>query len=500
MKNLLLTSVLMLNACSSIFEKKAEERAEVSGEIRAEQKIENSAKQTIKPLLEKSVQSTPINGLPAGELHSVASVQKDLAQLDSYLDTIHVDPSYTMDIETVKSAINHLSNNIKQPMTQYQIWRYFSQLNPLFNDAHMLIDFPDSSKMSKQHLANGGRLFPVKVRIDNNKRLFVTQGAKGNSRLDLGDEITAINGIPTFTIINKMLERMYGDTPEHRMVLAAERFSKLYWMLFGDTGTYQLNIISKQIESSVLISGKSELDTKLNPPLSEIVQQKVLDNDIGYIKIDRFYYSAEQESAFFEFMNETWQEFHQAKVKDVIIDVRNNPGGTDHYWMQGIAPFVANKAFSLLSGFKVRLTERNLRLGPIKGELGTVVEGPLEYMIPVENDSLYHIPGKAYLLMGPLSYSSTHLFLTAMQDAKQALVVADENKNGARSCTTGRIVTMPLTNSKLEVVIPTAIFIRPKGAGTCKKPIRPDIHIKENLAEPMSAISQLAVAIIAKRK
>lgn len=474
----------MLSACSSF----------------TDNKVENSAKQTIKPLIEQSVHDAPIKGLPAGELLSVASIQKDLAQLALYLDTLHVDSSYTMDIEQVKAAINQLSNNVTQPMTQYETWKYLSQLNPLFNDAHMLIDYPDSSKMSKQHLVNGGQLFPGKVRIDKNKRLFITQVPKAKSRLHLGDEITAINGIPTLTIVNNMLERMYGDSPEHRVVLTAKRFSKLYWMLFGDTGTYQLDVIRNQIESSVLIAGKSELDAKVNPPLSEIVQRKVLDNDIGYIKVDRFYYSAEQENAFFEFMNETWKVFHQAKVQDVIIDVRNNPGGTDHYWMQGIAPFIANKAFSLLSGFKVRLTERNLRLGPIKGELGTVVEGPLEYMIPVGSDNPYHIPGKAYLLMGPLSYSSTHLFLTAMQDAKQALVVADKNKNSARSCTTGRIVIMPLTNSKLEVVIPTAIFIRPEGASLCKQPIKPDIHIAEDLTAPASAIAKLAAAIVAKRK
>jgi C-terminal processing protease CtpA/Prc len=490
MKIVLLVSVLMLSACSNYIDDRAKKVIEPS----AEQVIEQLTKSSIG----ESINNSAIKGLPAGELLSVASIQKDLAQLTHYLDTIHVDPSYTMDIEQVKTVIKQLSNSVKQPMTQYEAWKHLSLLNPLFNDAHMLIGYPNFSQIIKQHLAEGGRLFPVKVRIDNNKRLFVTQMSK--SGVQGGDEITAINGVPTLTIVNKMLDRMYGDSPEHRVVLAAERFSKLYWMLFGDTGTYQLDVIRNQKQSIVFTVGESEIDFKINPPLSEIVQRKILDNDIGYIKVDRFYYSPEQESGFFEFMNETWKVFHQAKVQDVIIDVRNNPGGTDHYWMQGIAPFVANKAFTLLSGFKVRLTERNLRLGPIQGELGAVKEGALEYLIPVDNDNPYHIPGKAYLLMGPLSYSSTHLFLTAMQDAKQALVVADKNNNSARSCTTGRIETMALMESKLEVVVPTAIFIRPEGADMCKQPIKPDIHLAEDLTDPTAVISTLTTTIVAKRK
>lgn len=479
MKIILLASVLILTACSSA--------------------IEPPTEQVLQPRLNKVEHDNNIKRAASGEVITVANIQKDLVQLAHYIDTIHPEPSYTMDMQQVKLAISELSNNVTQPMTQFESWKYLSQLNPLFNDAHMQIKYPDSSEMRKQHLANGGLLFPAKVMIDSAKRLFVTEVKKADKRLQVGDEIIAINGVSTVTIVNEMLDRIYGDSPKHRISMASQAFSSMYWMLFGDTGTYELAVISNQVDRKVILKGKSELDFELNLPLSDIVQRKILDNGIGYIKIDQFYYSPEQESGFFDFINETWKVFHHANVNDVIIDVRNNPGGTDHYWMQGIAPFVANKAFSLISGFKVRMTERNLRLGPVKGEAGTVVGGPLEYLIQVDNDNPYHIPGKAYLLMGAMSYSSTNLFLTSMQDAKEAVVVADKNKNSARSCTTGRIETMTLAASKLEVILPTAIFIRPAGASLCQQPIKPDMHIAEDPMNPLNAISSLAAAIVLSR-
>jgi len=107
------------------------------------------------------------------------------------------------------------------------------------------------------------------------------------------------------------------------------------------------------------------------------------------------------------------------------------------------------------------------------------------------------LQGKAYLLMGPLSYSSTNLFLTALQDSGQAVIAGQSS--GARSCTTGRIETSLLPGSKLEITLPTLIFTRPAGVELCHQPIKPDIYIADEPSNPAIATSTLAELIFDRR-
>lgn len=426
---------------------------------------------------------------PAGKLIAVADLKQDLKKISSRLDTIHPAPSFTMKLSEVKAQIERLKNGINSPMTQLEAWRYLSQLNPTFNDGHMVISFPQYKNAKSAHQQAGGKLFPLDVTINYNKRLFVTSKSKLAPEINIGDEITGINGEPANQVTDALLSRMHGDNAENQRALAASRFSKMYWLLYGDSNTYQLDIKNDKGTRRVTISGKALESGSSDNSINQFVKREVLNNQIGYLRIDRFYYSKEHEQPYFDFMNETWQTFKQANVQDVIIDVRDNPGGTDHYWQLGIAPYVANEPFPFLSTFKMRMTERNLRLGPISGEPGTIAEGTFDQLVPVDNHQGLRIPGKAYLLMSHRSYSSTILFLSAFKDSQQAVIAGESN---ARSCTTGRIETINLPGSGLELTMPTLIFTRPSGNALCQQSIQPDLSIIDDPLNERAAISKLA--------
>lgn len=434
---------------------------------------------------------------PQGDLISVEDLKKDVAELKTLLSTVHPEHSFTMNVAEVELQFDKLNQEIVEPMTQLEAWQYFSLMNPFFNDGHMLISYPEYNQRLNDHIDNGGRLFPLQIGIDESKNIYVTGIENLDEDIEVGDKIAAINGIAASEIVGNILNRMHGDTASNRRAFAAERFAKMYWLLYGDTGYYQVDINDSGDLKRYSIIGSNNRTESENSEIGDFVQRKILANDIGYLRIDRFYYSPDHEEPFFNFMEESWLEFHNAKVQDVIIDVRNNPGGTDHYWQLGIAPYVADKSFLFLSGFKIRMTERNIRLGPFKGELGTIVEGSYDDLVKVEEQNDLRIPGKAYLLMGPLSYSSTVLFLTAFQDSDQALIAGESS--GARSCTTGRIHSFSFGGSQLELTMPTAIFTRPAGQDLCKKPIQPDILISDEPSDPDIAVKRLADAIVDRR-
>jgi len=98
--------------------------------------------------------------------------------------------------------------------------------------------------------------------------------------------------------------------------------------------------------------------------------------------------------------------------------------------------------------------------------------------------------------MGPRSYSSAILFLTALKDAKQAVIAG---QSSARSCTTGRIETITLAGSHLELTMPTLIFTRPAGNTRCHQAIEPDIFISADAINSPKAITELAKVITENR-
>ena len=433
---------------------------------------------------------------PTGEMVSVNELKSSLSELSRRLDTIHPDPGFTMDLPAVKAQIASLSEGVSSPMTHYEAWKTLSQLNPLFKDGHMLISSAQLDAQFKSHVNNGGSLFPFDVVIDESQRLLVAEPVENYPELEPGDEIISVNGVKASKIIDTILARMYGDSLTFRTAVIASRFSKMYWLLFGSSKNYQIEVVQNKKRRHFSIAGVSNVPGAQDLGIEEFVERKILADDIGYLRVDRFFYSPEQEKPFFTFMDETWQEFKKANVKDVIIDVRNNPGGTDHYWQQGIAPFIASKPFLFLSHFKIRMTQRNIELGPVQGPEGEIIEGPFNQLVPVDGHKGLRIPGQAYLLMGPQSYSSTILFLTALKDSKQAVIAGQSN---VRSCTTGRIETVTLPGSNLELTMPTLIFTRPSGKELCQQAIKPDIHMSSKIINSNEAVTELARAITANR-
>nr|WP_246239939.1 S41 family peptidase [Pseudoalteromonas caenipelagi] len=266
----------------------------------------------------------------------------------------------------------------------------------------------------------------------------------------------------------------------------------MFWLLYGDSGSYAIEILHNNKVLNYSLQGTSTYATDVE--LVKLVDRKILKGNIGYLKVDRFIFVPEQEKAFFDFISETWSWFKHKHVKDVIIDVRENQGGTDHYWQLGIAPYIAQESFPFLSHFKIRLTERNLKLGPVQGEQNSVLEGPYNQRVPVDKHRGLKIDGNAYLMIGPRSYSSTLLFLTAIQDAKQGIIVGESN--GARSCTTGRVESRTLTETGLLLTVPSLIFTRPSGSELCSRPIVPDLRIEYDDSQPEAQLNQLVDYIL----
>lgn len=421
---------------------------------------------------------------PAAEpLVDAATARADLRRILAAVEELHPDPGLTMDRQAVAAMADQIDADLTGPVTQRQAWRALARLNPLFGDGHLLVAFPDRMAALTSHIQAGGRLLPIDIRFDGNDRLVLAKPAAGRPA---GTLVTAIDGKPSSALASAILARTHGDGPALRRALAGDRFALYHWLMFDGGPEYRIEFGPGD---SATLPGRDSIPTAINPEpaFADIVTDAILPDGIGYIRVDSF--DGTLLDAFRAYTAATFARFKEARVRDVIIDLRFNPGGDDKLWIECLAPYFATKPYRTFSRAAVKVHKGNAGPGE---QIGSVkqVEGKRYYQPTPDNPA--HLPGQAWILAGTRSYSSSILMLTAMQD--QGIATIGGQPTGGRSCTTGRVRRVALEGTGLAAFVPDVRFTRPSGRD-CAEPVMPDLLVAEDAADPMQAVTALAAMI-----
>lgn len=408
------------------------------------------------------------------------------------LYALHPDFLLRTDIERFEEERASVEQEITRPMSQLEVWRLFSRLNSTFNDAHNGILMPDQYEWAQAFLDSGGSVFPIEVHIDETRRLFAAS-AKGTENIfAAGDEITSINGIPARQIVDAMLARAHGDTRRFRRELVTRRFSLMYLLLFGSTNSYHIE--GRAVDETkifVTASGANKLPILLRPniPAEQLFNYRILEGGVGYIRAGTF--SHEYSQAFQIFTKEAFEKFRNEGIRYLIIDIRDNGGGDDPLWQEGLMENITTKPYRHVSRYSVRVTESNADPGDVIGDIQSGENN--KFFTPAAvNPNRFR--GSTYILLGPYTYSSAIQFAVAAQDYEIAKIAGE--KTGGFSCQTGRVTTLPMGKTKLLAFAPILLFTRPSGSG-CETGVVPDISLAIDPYDPDSIIEKLRVIAIA---
>ena len=169
----------------------------------------------------------------------------------------------------------------------------------------------------------------------------------------------------------------------------------------------------------------------------------------------------------------------------MIIDIRENGGGDDEFWMKGILKYIAHIPYRWGSTFKKKIIAKYRDSGEV---IGSAITGNIDTLIPVELDNKYKFSGKVSILIGPYTYSSAILFANTVQDYKFGQLVGEPT--GGKSGQTGAIQFSKMPNSGLTMIAPRFYLERPSGGGL-REPILPDTTIEYDKLYPDQLINIL---------
>ena len=409
-----------------------------------------------------------------------AQLHADVAAIREHLATVHPDPGYAGQGAEIARALARVERELDRPMTQDQAWGVLATLNPAFADAHMQVLIPDWRGQTRAHLAAGGRLFPFEVQIGLDGAIRIRSALGGQPSAHAGARITHINGMAAHEVAQTLLARAAGDSARFRASHLSWRMWLPYWKMFGAPAVFDLVIEGK---GALRVPASSALPESMNGSFEQLVHFAMLPGGAGLLTINAF--MLEEPQRFRDFTRSVFAQLRASKARALIIDVRQNGGGDDAHWKQGLLPYLATRPYRHTASYiKKVIAGRESAAEP----LGSVIRAQHEQWDQPDLANPLRFDGDVYVLVGRMTYSSAVLFANVMQDFGFGKLVGE--RGHARTRQSGGTQDRTLPHTGLGLVLPRMVLERP--AGPRAQPfIEPDIVLADDAFRPRALVEAL---------
>ncbi|QNH17945.1 Peptidase family S41 [Xanthomonas sp. SS] len=439
--------------------------------------------------------ATPILGVAPGqaaERYSPQQLRADIDALQAGIAATHPHPSHSVDPAQLQLAIDALRQRASTGLDRDAAWRDFSTLNPLLADGHFFVGYADWRAETEQHLRDGGALFPFEITVDAQARVRILSELGGAATALSGSSVETINGVPAGDVARALLAHVHGDSARFRADLLSRRWWFFYWKVYGAPASFELTLAgpaqarlrrpASRAHPSILV-GEDDFDRQfafeLRPGAAAVMTIRT--------------FSWPEQAPFEEFTRRAFQQMQASGTRTLIIDVRQNGGGNDAMWLQGLLPYIADRPYRWAS----RYTKKVLRDDPAKHERqGQVLSGTVDTWSAPRTDDPLHFDGKVYVLIGRGTYSSAVLFADTMQDFGFGTLLGEGAS--VRSTQTGGVQKIALPQTGLVLWAPRLLLVRPSDAATPLW-LTPDIGIDDDPLHP-DAMVDAALAIAAAKR
>lgn len=259
------------------------------------------------------------------------------------------------------------------------------------------------------------RIIPVTV-LDINDTLIVKQTL--DPQLRYGDILLSVNDIPVKEITK---------------VSYSERHAFLYQMLMYYSfsticDNYKVEIMRDDVILELEIKGIKTEDAMYELALQNAIEDniRVIGDGVGYIKIAEFF---PDNSRLIRIFSNAIKEFKKEGVKDLILDLRGNPGGNGDSFDKLLSLVINKEEIDYCSSKELKVSRASLRDYKFITEdmIGQTVEIP-------ENELLktLHLKNKQfvdgmtyYVLMDKGTFSMAATFCNVMQFNGAAILVGE---------------------------------------------------------------------------
>jgi len=278
--------------------------------------------------------------------------------------------------------------------------------------------------------------FPLQTRLIDG-RLFVIE-ANNENTIAVKDEILSINGVT----VSKLVPDIYSHIQSQGYVETTKKHFFNRWstalipfaMNFPEK--YEIEVNGKenpvQLNASKTYKVQNE-DPSVKQCQDELCFEILKDKKTAILTVASFnYYPWNNLNVFKDFMDTRFKEIHEKGIKNLIIDVRFNSGGSAESSIH-LLKYLVDKPFTYYA-------ESQIKKGSGKSE-GEIPQAPF----------VNAFKGKLYFIIDGNGKSTTGHFMATVKVLKLGTIVGEELGSN-QYCTAGQTIAR-LSNTKLNYFI-----------------------------------------------
>lgn len=418
-----------------------------------------------------------------------------------------------------------LKQTIKQPLKPSEFYLKLAPIIADVREGHLRL-VPLEKKLTKKEtkkLKNQKGLLSRFNYVIQDNHLYLKDNAENVGNLKVGTELLKINDVPVAEILNKYRPLVTSDgyNTTYQKYSLARRFNTYFTLEYGILDSVKIEAKLKDSIQTLVLKRetKTKTEKKKEKQDQKLTQEKktkgynpitksfnrnlqflAKDSSVAYIKIKSFSGTYSK-----KFYKETFATLKKAKTEYIIIDIRDNLGGSLAE-INNLYTYFAKEKFKFIKDIEVSsrtsiLSTDYLSNFPTFTKPLGVISYPFYMMFSVistkKKDGKFYIKdlfpskkpktnaykGETYVLINGSSFSASSVISAKLKADHLATLVGEETGGANDGTVAGIYTTQKLPNSKMK--LPIGLFlIQPNiEFSNTMKGVTPNVEIIPTLEE-----------------
>ncbi len=440
--------------------------------------------------------------------YSPAVLQKDYSIYRTTLEQVHPGLYWYTTKDSLDRYFDWGASQLRDSMTEGDFRKVLAYVTSKIDCGHTSVRY---SKNYSNYLdtARIFRIFPLSLKIWKDTAVVATNLNRRDSVLRRGTVITRIDGQPMQTIVDSLFNFLstdgYNTTHKYQTLSNRGYFGSLYSSVYGFSRHYTIDYIDSTGRAGRTIitpfypgadtSNRAAMMPMMRVPKpSRKEQRNMRKNGTRLLKMDTTGHVAMMDLNSFSkgynlkaFFRRSFRALRQHHIDHLVIDVRSNGGGSvtnstlmtrylvDHRFKVGDSLYAVTRKKSYGKYIKHDSWNRLF----------------MSFFARRQKDGLYHFSyferhwfppkkrnhyaGKTYILTGGNSFSATTLFVGAVRDQANVIVVGEETGGGSYGNNAWLIPDVVLPGTGMGFRLPLFRLVIDKNAPKTGKGVQPEV-------------------------
>ncbi|MEL6867800.1 MAG: S41 family peptidase [Bacteroidota bacterium] len=305
------------------------------------------------------------------------------------------------------------------------------------------------------------RMMPLEAQLIEG-RLHITNPLINKDRLQVGEEIFAINGIDIETIKQGVFKHISADAnnPTGKIILFNGFFSFYIPYYLGFPKSYDILLRTHQNPTPLKQLEDYQFTRHYLYPSNcqKAYCFEPLDEDKSALLTINSFYFGEESASFYDFLHQNFRSLREQGLQNLIIDLRKNSGGPGTHSAE-LLSYIAQSPFTYFN--------QQTDYGP-------------QYKSPIPPNE-WAFQGKVFLLIGHENGSSANHFLSLVKQHQWATLIGAETAGTFTCNDNSHYYRLP--NTGISVRNATSTFTTTATQFSPLRGIFPDHPVQQTLAD-----------------